>query len=316
MVGLTGMWSVLRPLLGRLGEAALTLFVIMSLSFFLVRFAPGSPFDEERPLPDAVKARLEARYGLDRPLLSQYLTTMGSLARFEFGESLAHPGEDVMGRVLTQALPVSMELGLWGFAVALTFGLGLSLLTLSLRRPWASGGVKLLSQLGIAVPVIVTGPLLIELFAVRLGWFPPGGFHGAASRVLPALALGIVYGAVFYRLLLGGLEASASARWMLMLGALGVRRRRLVLRHALPGSLTPLVSYLGPALSSLLTGSFVVERVFNIHGLSVHFIDAAANRDYPVILAVVLVYAVLLVGLNLLADVIHLALDPRLRHAR
>ncbi len=141
-----------------------------------------------------------------------------------------------------------------------------------------------------------------------------GGFEGATSRILPASCLGLVYGAVFFRLLDGGLSDASGRPWSGFLQALGVSRRRVILGHALPASFSPFVSYLGPALSSLLTGSFVVERVFNIPGLSVAFVDAAQTRDYPVILAVVFVYAVTLVSLNLLSELAHALIDPRIRH--
>jgi oligopeptide transport system permease protein len=300
-------------LLGRLGEALVTLWLIFTLSFLLVRFAPGSPFDRDRPLPEAVRARLEARYGLDRPLAEQYLTTLAGFARFDFGESLSRPGEGSAGRMLAESLPVSLELGAWGFLVALAYALAMALAATLARGGRLRAGLRLASQVGLVVPVIVLGPLLVNLFAVRLGWLPPGGFEGAASRVLPALCLGLVYGAVFFRLFQGGLDDAVAQPWFLFLQVLGVPRRRVVLRHALPASLSPFVSFLGPALSSLLTGSFVVERVFNIPGLSVHFMDAAANRDYPVILAVVVVYAVLLLGLNLASEVLLEVLDPRVR---
>jgi len=311
-VGTTAGW--VRGVLTRLAEAALTLLAVLTLSFVVMRFAPGSPFDRERPLAPAVRAALEARYGLDRPLLEQYLSTLKGFVTLDLGPSLVHPERGGVTGLLGESLARSVELGAWGFVLALAFGLALALTTAAAARPWQRETLRALSQLGLVVPVIALGPCLIEVFAVRLGWLPPGGFDGAASRVLPAAVLGLVYGAVFYRLFLGGLDDTLGRPWPLLLLALGVRRRRVVVRHVLPASLTPFVSYLGPALSGLLTGSFVVERVFNIPGLSVHFVDATQERDYPVILAIVVLYAGLLVTLNLAADLLAVALDPRLRH--
>jgi oligopeptide transport system permease protein len=298
----------------RLGEAALTLLAVFTLSFLLMRFAPGSPFDRERPLSPAVRAALEARYGLDRPLPQQYLSTLAGFATLDLGPSLVHPERGGVMTLLGESLKRSAELGAWGFLLALAFGLSMALATSLAERPWQREALRALSQVGLVVPVIALGPFLVEVFAVRLGWLPPGGFGTAASRVLPAAVLGLVYGAVFYRLFLGGLDDTQGRPWPLLLTALGVPRRRVVARHVLPASLTPFVSYLGPALSGLLTGSFVVERVFNIPGLSVHFVDATHERDYPVILAIVVLYAVLLVALNLATDLLSAALDPRLRH--
>ena len=311
-MGTTAGW--VRGVLTRLAEAALTLLAVLTLSFVVMRFAPGSPFDRERPLAPAVRAALEARYGLDRPLLEQYLSTLKGFVTLDLGPSLVHPERGGVTGLLGESLARSVELGAWGFVLALAFGLALALTTAAAARPWQRETLRALSQLGLVVPVIALGPCLIEVFAVRLGWLPPGGFDGAASRVLPAAVLGLVYGAVFYRLFLGGLDDTLGRPWPLLLLALGVRRRRVVVRHVLPASLTPFVSYLGPALSGLLTGSFVVERVFNIPGLSVHFVDATQERDYPVILAIVVLYAGLLVTLNLAADLLAVALDPRLRH--
>lgn len=298
----------------RVLEAALTLLAIFTLSFLVMRFAPGSPFDRERPLAPEVRAGLEARYGLDRPLLSQYLSALAGFATLDPGPSLVHPERGSVTNLLGDSLARSAELGAWGFLVAVAFGLALALATTLSARPWQRETLRTVSQIGLVVPVIALGPFLVEVFAVRLGWLPPGGFDGALARVLPAAVLGLVYGAVFYRLFQGGLDDTLRRPWPLLLTALGVRRRRLVARHVLPASLTPFVSFLGPALSGLLTGSFVVERVFNIPGLSVHFVDATHERDYPVILAIVVLYAALLVGLNLCADLLATALDPRLRH--
>lgn len=306
----------LRHLASRLVEAALTLLAIFTLSFLLMRFAPGSPFSESggRSLAPEVRAALEARYGLDQPLPVQYLSALAGFATLDLGTSLVHPERGDVMELLGPSLRRSVELGAWGFGLALVFGLALALATSLSERPWQRETLRALSQVGLVVPVIALGPFLVEVFAVRLGWLPPGGFDGAEARVLPALVLGLVYGAVFYRLFLGGLDETLERPWPLLLAALGVPRHRVVTRHVLPASLSPFVSYLGPALSGLLTGSFVVERVFNIPGLSVHFVDATNERDYPVILAIVVLYAVLLVVLNLLADLLAAGLDPRLRH--
>jgi oligopeptide transport system permease protein len=311
-VGTTGGWIGRGA--ARLIEAALTLLALFTLSFLVMRFAPGSPFDRERPLAPAVRAALEARYGLDQPLAAQYLSTLKGFVTLDLGPSLVHPERGGVMSLLSESLARSLELGAWGFALAVAFGLLLALGTAAAARPWQREALRAVSQVGLVVPVIALGPFLVEVFAVRLGWLPPGGFDRAACRVLPATVLGLVYGAVFYRLFLGGLDDTLRRPWPLLLAALGVPRRRVVVRHVLPASLSPFVSYLGPALSGLLTGSFVVERVFNIPGLSVHFVDATQERDYPVILAVVMLYAGLLVTLNLAADLLAAALDPRLRH--
>jgi len=241
-------------LAARAGEAALTLLAIGTLSFLLMRFAPGSPFDAERPLPAPVRASLEARYGLDQPLARQYWDTLKAFATLDLGTSLLHPERGPLTESLRAPARRSLELGVWGFALALAFGLLLALAERLAPRPWERGLIRVLSQVGLVLPVIALGPLLIELFALRLGWLPPGGFEGAASRVLPAACLGLVYGAVFFRLFSGGLADTAARPWPLLLQALGVRRRRVLVAHELPASLGPFVSYLGPALSSLLTG--------------------------------------------------------------
>ena len=240
--------SFSRLALRRVFEALVTVAVIVSLSFFLMRFAPGSPFDRERPLPDGLRSALEERYGLEQPLLTQYWRTARSLVTLDFGVSLTRPGSGEVRELLAPAFARSMELGAWGFLLALAYGLSLSLLAALTRRASLRSGIRLLSQIGMVVPVIALGPLMVDLFAVRLHWFPPGGFEGAASRVLPATCLGLVYGAVFFRLLDGGLEDARGKPWACFFQALGVSRSRIVLRHALPASFSPFVSYLGPAL--------------------------------------------------------------------
>ncbi len=303
---------MLRFLATRFLQAIPTLLVLLTVTFFMVRFVPGGPFSEERSVTPEVLRNLEAHYGLDQPLHRQYFAYLGSLARGDFGPSFKYPNRTV-NEIVLQKLPVSLELGAWSLFVALAIGLTAGVVA-SLRPNTALDHVpSSLAMLGICLPTFVLGPLLVLLFAIALGWFNASGWYGPADRVLPALTLGGVYAAYVARLTRGGMREVLGQDFIRTARAKGAGEARVILRHALRGGLLPVVSFLGPALAGIISGSFVIETIFQIPGLGREFVNSALNRDYTLVTGTVILYGVLIIGFNLLVDLAVVRLNPRLR---
>ena len=304
-----------RLVLVRVILAVVVLWAILTASFFLVRAAPGGPFDESRHLPPSVRANVERQWGLDKPLFAQYTQSLGRMLRLDFGPSLAHGGRVRVGELIARGLPVSMELGLYAICFALLLGVGAGVFGATRPGTCADHTVTLFSLTGFAVPSIVLAPLLIIVFGVWLEWVPLSGWDGWTAKILPSISLGLVYAAAIARLTRTGIDEALSHDFVRAARAKGLPERTVLRRHVLRVGLVPLVSFLGPALASVLTGSVVVERIFRIPGIAEHFVASAQARDYPMVMGVVVVYSGLLLVLNLLADVVHALLDPRVAHA-
>ncbi|MGA2501163.1 MAG: ABC transporter permease subunit [Verrucomicrobiota bacterium] len=303
---------MLRFIARRFLETIPVLFIIATVTFFMMRLAPGGPFDTEKQVSKEVRARMEAHYGLNKPLMQQYLLQMGHLLRGDLGPSFKYPGRTV-NEIIAGAFPVSLELGIEALAVALVLGL-LAGLVAACKHNSAWDHVPMsLAMIGLCVPTFVMGPLLISAFALHLDWCNAAGWFFARDRVLPALTLGAYYAAYIARLTRGGLLEILSQDFIRTAQAKGASGPRILFKHALRGGLLPVVSFLGPAIAGLLTGSFVVETIFGIPGLGRYFVTAAFNRDYFMVMGSVLFYAVFVIVLNLLADIVLVWLNPRLR---
>jgi oligopeptide transport system permease protein len=287
-----------------------TLWVIATLTFALVRLAPGGPFHAERDIPAAARAALERRYGLDRPLAEQYLAFLGGAVRFDLGPSYTHPARAVRDIVL-EGFRVSAELGGWALLVALLAGVPLGVLAAVRRGRAADTLVRSVALAGVSVPNFVLGPLLVLAFALGLYWLPPALWEGPQSRVLPVLTLAAASVAYVARLTRVGMLEVLGQDFVRTARAKGLPERLVVGRHALRLGLLPVVSYLGPAAAGLIMGSLVVEQVFAIPGLGRSLVNGAFNRDYTLVMGVVLFYAALLLALNLLVDLAYAWLDPR-----
>lgn len=296
----------------RLLEFFPVLFLIVTLTFFLVRLAPGGPFSGEKYFSEEALRRIEAHYNLDAPLYRQYLDYLQGVLRGDLGPSLKRPGRSVSEWILLK-FPVSIELGLYGLLVALGIGLPAGIVAARRQNTWLDHAVMGFATAGICIPNFVLGPLLVLVFAVRLGWLPVALWETPSDKILPALTLGAVYAAYIARLSRVAMLDVLSQDFIRTARAKGLTETRVVLRHALPGALQPVVSFLGPAAAGLLTGSFVVESIFRVPGLGTEFIKAALNRDYTMIMGTVLVFAVLILLFNLLVDLAQAWLDPRLR---
>lgn len=298
----------------RLATAVPTLLAIVVASFLLMRLAPGGPFDAERALAPEVEAAVRASYKLDAPLHVQLADYVGGLLQGDFGPSYVYRDFSVSA-LIAEGLPVSLTLGGLALLVALVFGVPLGAAAASRAGGRLDRTVQALSLAGIVVPTFVTAPLLVLVFGLWLGWLPVAGWEPGQWRdmLLPVLSLALPTTAVVARLTRGAMIETLTADFIRTARAKGLAWPTIVRRHALRPALMPVVSYLGPAAAGLLTGSVVIETVFALPGLGRYFVQGALNRDYPLVLGVVVLYATLVILFNLLADLAYGWLDPRVR---
>lgn len=297
----------------RLLQAVPVILAVITVTFFLVRMAPGGPFDSEKAVIPEVKAALEAQYRLDLPLGQQYLAYLGDLARGDLGPSFKYPGRSV-NELIAAGLPATAELGAYALLVAVFLG-GLAGVFASLKPNSAQDYVPMsLAMIGICMPTFLLGPLLVLLFGIELEWLPVSGWGDMpGDKILPSLTLGAAYAAYIARLSRAGMLEVMSQDYIRTARAKGLPEWQVVTRHALRGGLIPVVAFLGPAFAGLLAGSFVVETIFQIPGLGRFYVQAAFNRDYTMILGTTVFLSTLIVLFNLLSDILAAWLNPRLR---
>ncbi len=298
-------------ILYRLLQTLLVLWVIVTVTFFLVRLAPGDPFSAERSMPSHVKERLMQHYGLDQPAWVQYGNYVSSLLQGDLGPSYTQSRN--VNQILAQTFPVSLELGAWALLIALCIGLPVGVVAAVYRNTRLDYVPMSMAMVGICLPTFVLGPLLALVFGVWLNWFNVSGWFGPHDRVLPALTIGLVYAAVIARITRGGMLEILTRDFIRTARAKGVPFRTIIFKHTLKGGLLPVVSYMGPALAGVISGSFVVETIFQIPGLGREFVSSAFNRDYTLVLGTVIVYAALITLANLLVDILQVLLNPRIR---
>jgi oligopeptide transport system permease protein len=303
---------MIRFIAQRLLQTIPVVWVIVTATFFMLRFVPGGPFTAERAVTPEILRNLEAHYGLNKPLYRQYLDYCGSILHGDLGPSFKYPTRTV-NEIIAEKLPVSVELGLWSLAVALCAGLPLGLIAAVKRNTWVDYLCSSASMVGICIPTFVMGPLLILVFAIHFGWFNASGWYGPVDRVLPSLTLGSVYAAYVARLTRGGMLEVLSQDYIRTARAKGASELRVLMKHALRGGLAPVVSFLGPAIAGIVTGSFVIETIFQIPGIGREFVNSAFNRDYTLVLGTVVLYAGFLIGMNLVVDIVQVWLNPKLK---
>ena len=304
---------MLRFLFQRLFLQALpTLWVLATLSFLLVRLAPGSPFASEKELPEQTLEALNRAYGLDRPLPEQYLRYMGNVLKGDLGPSLTKPGRTVT-ELIGSALPVSLQLGVLALGYALVVGILLGILAAVNPNRFGDHVSMGVALIGICIPGFVLGPLLALVFGLKLQWLPVMGWESPVHWVLPVISLGSIYAAYIARLARGGMMEELSKDYIRTARAKGLSETRVVFGHALRGGIQPVISFLGPAAAGLLTGAFVVEVIFQIPGLGRVIVNAALNRDQFLVLGCVLLFGALMVVFNTLVDVLLALLNPRIR---
>ncbi len=298
---------------GRLLQAIPVILAVITVTFFLVRIAPGGPFDSEKAVIPEVKAALEAQYRLDLPLGQQYLAYLRDLARGELGPSFKYPGRSV-NELIAAGLPATAELGAYSLLVAVVLG-GLAGVFASLKPNSAQDYIPMsVAMIGICMPTFLLGPLLVLVFGIHLEWLPVSGWGDMpGDKILPSLTLGAAYAAYIARLSRAGMLEVMSQDYIRTARAKGLPEWQVVTRHALRGGLIPVVAFLGPAFAGLLAGSFVVETIFQIPGLGRFYVQAAFNRDYTMILGTTVFLSTLIVLFNLLSDILAAWLNPRLR---
>jgi oligopeptide transport system permease protein len=305
---------MLAYVLRRLGSSIPTLFLIVTISFFLIRVAPGGPFDLEQALNDTILQNLRRLYRLDEPLWKQYLLYLQGLTRFDFGPSFSSQDMTV-GQLFAKGLPVSITLGSLALLLAIVVGMTLGVIAALRQNQAADYAVVATAAAGITVPTFVTAPLFQVAFGLWLAWLPVGGWNDGSVRniVLPVVVLALPQMAVVARLTRAAMIETMRANHIRTLRAQGLSNATII-RHALRSAALPVVSYLGPAAAALLTGSVVVETIFGLPGIGRYFVEGALNRDYTLVMGTVVVVAVFVILFNLIVDIAYAALDPRVRY--
>jgi oligopeptide transport system permease protein len=310
----------IRRLLG----AIPTLFIIVTITFFMMRIAPGGPFDSQRRLPPEIEHNIKAAYNLDKPVYQQYVIYLGKLVRGNMGPSYKNK-DFTVNELIADGLPVSAEIGLASMVMALLVGMILGTFAALWQNSILDYGVMSVAMMGITIPTFVLGPILTLIFGVYgltlFGYdisLPVGGWNGGAWRnlVLPIFVLGVPQIAYVARIMRGSMVEVLHSNYVRTARAKGLSSFMIVIRHALRAAVLPLVSYLGPAIAGVLTGSLVVEQLFGIPGIGRYFVQGALNRDYTLVMGVLVYYATAIIILNLVADLLYAVLDPRVRYAK
>jgi len=302
---------VIRYVTRRLFAVIPTLFVVATAAFVLLRLVPGGPFDADRAIPAEVQAQLDARYHLQDPLYKQYLDWLFALVtRGDLGPTFRYPGRTV-NEIIALSLPVSIQLGVLALAFALALGIPLGVIAAARKNTLGDHLATGVSLIGVSVPRFVLAPLLILVFSLKLYLLPVARWETWRHMILPVVAAGLPLAAYIARLCRGGMLEVLGSDFIRTARAKGLPESTILFRHALRGGILPVVSFLGPAVSGLLVGSLVVEKIFDIPGMGRYFVEAAQNRDYNLVLGVTLVYGALLMIFNALADVLSAYLDPR-----
>ena len=298
----------------RLGSAIPTLFIIVTIAFFMMRVAPGGPFDREKQLPPEIEANILKAYNLDKPLHQQYVDYIGGILKGDFGPSFKYLDFTVTDLILA-GFPVSLRLGLSAIVLAVVIGVTAGTIAALKQNSTFDYVVMGVAMTGIAIPNFVMAPLLALIFGVYLSWLPVAGWGGGALQyqVLPVITLALPQVAYIARLTRGSMVETMHSNFIRTARAKGLAEKIVVVRHALKGGLLPVVSYLGPATAAVITGSVVIESIFDVPGIGRYFVTGALNRDYPVVMGVVIFYAVLIIALNLIVDLIYGFLDPRVK---
>ena len=297
----------------RLLQAIPVLFCIATITFFMVKLAPGDPLAQERAVSPEIRQKQLEFYGLDQPLMVQYVRFLSNIARGDLGISITHSNQTVVD-IVRNHFPITLQYASLALIFALCVGIPVGMLAAVRRNSFWDYGPMALAMVGICLPTFVIGPILSLTIGTQLKWLPSSGWGNFDHLILPALTLGLFYAAYIARLTRGGMLEVAQMDFVRTARAKGVPAHQIVIKHMVRGGILPVVSFLGPAIAGLLTGSFVVESIFSIPGLGRFFVDSAVNRDYPLILGLVVFYGALIITLNALVDIVLIFLNPRLRN--
>lgn len=306
---------MLKLLLKRFLEAIPTMLALITVSFFLMRAAPGTPFSGERNLPPEVLANIEAKYHLNEPLWTQFFLYLKQLLSGDLGPSFKYK-DFTVNELLAQSLPVSVEIGIYAFVIAVVIGLTLGIIAALKQNSWIDYTVMSLAMTGAIMPSFVKAPILVLIFALYLKWFPAGGWNGGAAinLVLPVTALVFGFIASISRVMRGSMLEVLNSPFIRTARAKGLPMHQIVLKHALRPAMLPVVSFLGPAFVGVITGSIVIETVFGLPGVGQLFVNGALNRDYGLVLSLTILVGALTIFFNAVVDVLYGVLDPKIRY--
>lgn len=296
-------------------EAIPTLLILITISFFMMRLAPGSPFSTERGLPPQIIEKIEAEYGLDKPMHEQYFTYLGNILQGDFGPSFKYKDYSV-NELIEQALPVSATIGILAFIFTTIVGIGIGTLAALKQNTWLDYTMMSTAMLGVIMPSFVLAPVLIYVFSIKLGWLPAGGWQSGSWQyiLLPMLSMSLLYIASFARITRGSMIETLNSNFIRTAKAKGLPFSTIVLRHALRPALLPVLSYMGPAFVGIITGSVVIETIFGLPGLGKLFVNGALNRDYSLVLGLTILIGFLTITFNAIVDILLAAIDPKIRY--
>lgn len=304
-----------KLILRRTLEAIPTMLFLITFSFFLMRLAPGSPFTGERNLPPVVLANIEAKYHLNDPMWLQYLNYLKQLLMGDFGPSFKYK-DYTINELLSQSLPVSIEIGFYAFVIAIIIGITLGVIAALKQNTATDYTLMTLAMTGVVMPSFVKAPLMVLLFAVILKWLPAGGWNDGAlaNMILPVSALAIGYVAGTARIMRGSMIEVLNSPFIRTAHAKGLPMHHIILKHALRPAMLPVISYLGPAFVGIITGSIVIETVFGLPGIGQLFVNGALNRDYSLVLSLTILVGVLTILFNAIVDILYAVIDPKIKY--
>ncbi len=306
---------MIKFILKRLLEAIPTLLVLITVSFFMMRFAPGNPFSTERGLPPEVMANIQQKYGLDKPVYQQYLTYLGNLTKGDLGPSFKYK-DFTVNDLVSKALPVSATIGSFAFLLAVGLGVTLGIFAALKQNTWVDYSSMALAMLGVVMPGFVLAPVLTLVFAIYLRWLPAGGWNGGQLPylILPVIGMTMYYISSIARIMRGSMIETMNSNFIRTARAKGLPLRHIILRHALRPAMLPVVSYLGPAFVGIITGSVVIETIFGLPGIGQLFVNGALNRDYSMVLGLTILVGTLTIAFNAVVDILYAFIDPKIRY--
>ncbi len=299
----------------RIFEAIPTLLVLIAVSFFLMRFAPGNPFSSERPLPPEVMANINAKYGLDKPVFEQYTTYLTNILQGDFGPSFKYK-DFTVNELVSNALPVSAKVGFLAFIFTVIMGVTVGTIAALRQNSWLDYGIMATAMLGVVMPSFVLAPVLIYIFSINLGWLPAGGWNDGSFQymALPIIGMSLLYVATFARITRGSMIETLNSNFIRTARAKGLSYRYIIIKHALKPALLPVVSYMGPAFVGIITGSVVIETIFGLPGIGKLFVNAAFNRDYSLVMGITILIGFLFILFNAVVDILLAMIDPKIRY--
>lgn len=306
---------MLKFIAKRIFEAIPTMLVLITISFFLMRYAPGNPFSSERPLPPEVMVNINAKYGLDKPVSEQYLTYLTNIVQGDFGPSFKYKDYTV-NELIASALPVSVKIGLAAFVFTVIMGVTVGTIAALKQNTWIDYTIMSTAMLGVVMPSFVLAPVLIYIFAIQFSLFPAGGWQdgGFEYMALPVLGMSLLYVATFARITRGSMIETLNSNFIRTARAKGLSYGYIVVKHALKPALLPVVSYMGPAFVGIITGSVVIETIFGLPGIGKLFVNAAFNRDYSLVMGVTILIGFLFILFNAIVDILLAYIDPKIRY--